>query len=118
MQPRAMLRTHNVDRIIHAAAIVSIAPALQMATTAVRVNVEGSINVFEAARILGIRRVIHISSEEVHRGGIDMPRKGALNSGRPSAVFRYNPRYDLRAGLDAYIRDKRQALARERHRGV
>ena len=51
-------------------------------------------------------------------GGIDMPRKGALNSARAAAVFGYSPRYDLRAGLEVYIRDKRQALARERrHEG-
>jgi UDP-glucose 4-epimerase len=62
----AAARSHDVDRIIHAAAIVGIAPAVQMATTVVRVNVEGSINVFEAARILGVRRVIHMSSEEVY----------------------------------------------------
>ena len=37
-----------------------------------------------------------------HPGGIDMPRKGALNSARAAAVFGYNPRYDLRAGLEAY----------------
>jgi nucleoside-diphosphate-sugar epimerase len=60
------VRSHSVDRIIHAAAIVGIAPAVQMATTVVRVNVEGSINVFEAARILDVRRVIHVSSEEVY----------------------------------------------------
>ena len=47
-----------------------------------------------------------------------MPRKGALNSARAAAVFGYNPRYDLRTGLEVYVRDKRQALARERHRGV
>ena len=257
----AAVRTHNVDSIMHAAAIVGIAPALQMATTVIRVNVEGSINVFEAARIHGIRRVIHISSEEVygryatpvvdedspafppttygatklatehfgrawrqmyglevinlrigwiyglrlprarvpkilvdavvrgealhlaeggdsrmdhtyvddivtgtlaaldhrehpfdtynlatgtapsvhemiailreiapgarvsagggeikHPGGIDMPRKGALNSARAAAVFGYSPRYDLRAGLDAYIRDKRRAFDQEGRR--
>ena len=53
-----------------------------------------------------------------HPGGIDMPRKGALNSARAAAIFGYSPRYDLRAGLEVYIRDKRQALARERrHEG-
>jgi nucleoside-diphosphate-sugar epimerase len=62
----AAVRLHGIDRIIHAAAIVGIAPAVQMATTVVRVNVEGSINVFEAARILGVRRVIHMSSEETY----------------------------------------------------
>jgi nucleoside-diphosphate-sugar epimerase len=246
------VRSHNVDRIIHAAAIVGIAPAVQMATTVVRVNVEGSVNVLEAARILGVRRVIHVSSEEVygryatpkvdedsptfpptvygatklatehfgrawrtmygldvinlrigwvyglrlprarvpkilvdaavngeslhlleggdsrmdhvyiddivegtlaaldhpdhpfdtyniatgaarsvqemiellleivpgarisagpgeirHPGGIDMPRKGALDSSRASKVFGYRPRYDLRSGLEAYVRDTR-----------
>jgi UDP-glucose 4-epimerase len=62
----AAVRWHGVDRIIHAAAIVGIAPAMRMATTVVRVNVEGSINVFEAARIMGVRRVIHMSSEETY----------------------------------------------------
>lgn len=250
----AAMRAHNIDRIIHAAAIVGIAPAIQMATTVVRVNVEGSINVFEGARILGAERVVHISSEEVygpyaaatvseesptlpptvygasklatehfgrawrtmygldvinlrigwiyglrlprarvpkilvdavvhgevlhlteggdsrmdhtyvddivdgslaaldhsehpfdtynlatgsapsvhemiavlrdivpgarisagggeikHPGGIDMPRKGALDISRASKVFGYRPRYDLRAGLEAYVRDKRRS---------
>ena len=52
-----------------------------------------------------------------HPGGIDMPRKGALNSARAAAVFGYNPRYDLRTGLEVDVRHKRQALARERRRG-
>lgn len=249
----AAARAHGVDHIIHTAAIVGIAPAVQMATTVVRVNVQGSINVFEAARILGVARVVHMSSEEVygryaaatvaedgptfpptvygasklatehfgrawrtmhgldvinlrigwtyglrlprarvprilvdaavagvalhlpeggdsrmdhtyiddivdgtlaaldeprhpydtynlatgiapsvheliavlrdivpgarisagdgeikHPGGIDMPRKGALDISRASQVFGYRPRYDLRAGLDAYVREKRR----------
>jgi UDP-glucose 4-epimerase len=255
----AAVRSHGVDRIIHAAAIVGIAPAVQMATTVVRVNVEGSINVFEAARILGVRRVIHISSEETygryatptvdesspafpltvygasklatehfgrawramyglevinlrigwiyglrlprarvpkilvdaavhgealhlseggdsrmdhtyvddivdgtlaaldhrdhpfdtynlatgtapsvhemiailreivpdarisagggeikHPGGIDMSRKGALDISRAAKVFGFRPRYDLRAGLEAYIRDRRRLIERQR----
>jgi len=255
----AAVRSHEVDRIIHAAAIVGIAPAVRMATTVVRVNVEGSVNVFEAARILGVRRVIHVSSEEVygryatptvdedsptfpptaygatklatehfgrawrtmyglevinlrigwvyglrlprarvpkilvdaavngetlhlseggdsrmdhvyiddivegtlaaldhpehpfdtyniatgtarsvqemiallreivpgvrisagpgaikHPGGIEMPRKGALDSSRAAKVFGYRPRYDLRAGLQAFVRDKQRLRDGER----
>lgn len=255
----ATVRAYDVDRIIHAAAIVGIAPSVQMATTVVRVNVEGSINVFEAARILGVRRVVHISSEEVygcyatstvtedsptlpptpygasklatehfgrswrtmhgldvinlrvgwvyglrlprarvpkilvdaavngaelhlpkggdsrmdhtyvedivdgilaaldhgahpydtynlatgtapsvremiatlrdivpgarisagdgaikHTGGIDMPRKGALDISRAAHVFGYRPRYDLRAGLAAYVSGKRREVERQR----
>jgi nucleoside-diphosphate-sugar epimerase len=62
----AAVHANDVERIIHAAAIVGVAPSIEMATTVVRVNVEGSINVFEAARIHGVRRVIHMSSEEVY----------------------------------------------------
>lgn len=248
----AAMKKHNIDAVIHAAAIVGPAPSQQMSTTVIRVNLEGSINVFEGARILGIKRVIHISSEEVygryaqpivteesptfppmpygatklatehfgrcwntmyglevinlriawiygarlprqripkifvdaavngevfhlpegadsrvdhtyvddivagtlaaldhrehpyetynlgtghswsvsemveilkeivpgakisvgpgelkHPGGIDMPRKGALDSSRAAKVFGYEPAYDLRAGLQAYVRDAR-----------
>ena len=62
----AAVRKYDIHRIIHAAAIVGIAPSAEMATTVIRVNVEGSINVFEAARIHGVSRVIHMSSEEVY----------------------------------------------------
>lgn len=62
----AAMKKHDVDGIIHAAAIVGLAPSLQMSTTVVRVNLNGSINVFEAARVLGVRRVVHMSSEEVY----------------------------------------------------
>jgi nucleoside-diphosphate-sugar epimerase len=60
------MKKDNIDGVIHAAAIVGPAPSRQMSTTVVRVNLVGSINVFEAARILGISRVVHMSSEEVY----------------------------------------------------
>ena len=62
----AAMKKHEVEGIIHAAAIVGLAPSLLMSTTVVRVNLNGSINVFEAARILGVKRVVHMSSEEVY----------------------------------------------------
>ena len=39
-----------------------------------------------------------------HPGGIDMPRKGALDIARAAKVFGFRPRYDLRAGFEAYVR--------------
>src|SRR5665213_2297482 len=62
----AAVKAHAVDSIIHTAAIFGIAPSVQMAGTVIRVNIDGSINVFEAARILGVRRVVNMSSEEVY----------------------------------------------------
>jgi nucleoside-diphosphate-sugar epimerase len=41
--------------------------------------------------------------EITHPGGYAMPRKGALNSQRATNVFGYRPRFDLHAGLSAYL---------------
>ncbi len=62
-----LLRTiqeNNVEKIIHEAALltpeVKVNPSL-----AVRVNIEGTINVFEAARILGLKKVVWASTISV-----------------------------------------------------
>src|SRR6266550_3808002 len=49
-----------------------------------------------------------------HPGGIDMPRKGALDISRAAKVFGFRPRYDLRAGLEAYVRGERRLIERRR----
>jgi len=54
------------DAIIHGAAIVGIKPSVESPRNVLAVNVGGSLNVFEAMRIFGVRRVIHLSSEEVY----------------------------------------------------
>lgn len=54
------------DAIIHAAARVGIKPSVESPRNVFAVNVGGSINVFEAMRIFDVRRVIHLSSEEVY----------------------------------------------------
>lgn len=60
------MKEHRPDAVIHCAAIVSVLASLASPRNAVRVNVEGAINVFESMRLLGVRRVIHISSEETY----------------------------------------------------
>lgn len=62
---RAM-RDGKPDAVIHCAAIVSVLSSVDSPREIVRVNVEGSINVFEAMREAGVRRCIHISSEEAY----------------------------------------------------
>lgn len=54
------------DAVIHAAAIVGVVNSLGSPLSVMRVNVEGSLNVFEAMRLAGTRRVLHISSEETY----------------------------------------------------
>lgn len=62
---RAMLAA-KPDAVIHAAAIVGVVNSLSSPAAVMRVNVEGSLNVFEAMRLAGTRRVFHISSEETY----------------------------------------------------
>jgi UDP-glucose 4-epimerase len=60
------IQAHQPDVVIHCAAIVGVLSTLGSPINVVRVNVEGSLNVFEAMRLGGIRRCIHISSEEAY----------------------------------------------------
>jgi len=58
--------THKPEAVIHCAAIVGVLSSIGSPITMVRVNVEGSINVFEAMRVGNVKRCIHISSEEAY----------------------------------------------------
>ncbi|MFG1238428.1 NAD(P)-dependent oxidoreductase [Xanthobacter autotrophicus DSM 597] len=61
-----LFETYRPDAVIHAAAIVGVVQAADIPIKAQRVNVEGSINLFEAMRLGGVKRVIHISTEETY----------------------------------------------------
>jgi nucleoside-diphosphate-sugar epimerase len=51
-----------------------------------RVNVEGSLNLFEAMRLSGVRRVVHISSEEVY-GPFEAPLIDEEHPCRPLMAY-------------------------------
>ncbi len=61
-----LIRQHRVQRIIHAAAIVSTLPSLSAPSYVTRVNIEGTLNVLEAMRLFDVERAVHISSEEIY----------------------------------------------------
>jgi nucleoside-diphosphate-sugar epimerase len=60
------VKAHRPDAVVHGAAIVGVLSSLGSPINVIRVNVEGSLNVFEAMRLGGVRRCIHISSEEAY----------------------------------------------------
>lgn len=60
------LAEHRPDQVVHCAAIVGVPASVGAPIATMRVNVEGALNLFEAMRLAGIRRVVHISSEEVY----------------------------------------------------
>jgi UDP-glucose 4-epimerase len=73
---------HKPDAVIHCAAIVGVLQSIGSPINLVRINVEGSINVFEAMRIGDIKRCIHISSEEAY---------GAFQADRIDETHPLNP---------------------------
>src|SRR5688572_20162288 len=58
----AAVAAHRPAAIVHAAAIGNPAAVQHKPLLALRVNVEGSLNVLEAARVQGVRRVVLFSS--------------------------------------------------------
>lgn len=61
-----LMNEHRPDAVIHAAAIVGVIQCADIPVKANRVNVEGSINLFEAMRLSGVKRIVHVSTEETY----------------------------------------------------
>lgn len=62
------IKGHGVDRIVHLAYLL-ITESRENPTRALRVNCEGTNNAFEAARLMGMRRVVWASSAAVYGPG-------------------------------------------------
>lgn len=61
-----IIRRYEIDSIIHLAALVSVEEAARNPGEAVRVNVNGTHNVLEAARRHGLERIVYASSAAVY----------------------------------------------------
>lgn len=61
-----VFRKHAPQSVVHAAAIVGVVSAADVPIKAMRVNVEGSVNLFEAMRFHDVKRVVHVSTEETY----------------------------------------------------
>ncbi|MCZ6878895.1 MAG: NAD(P)-dependent oxidoreductase [Acidobacteria bacterium] len=68
----SILETHQIDRVVHSAAILA-RTCQENPTLAVNVNVVGSLNVLEAARRLGLARVVMASSIAVYGNATSDP---------------------------------------------
>lgn len=64
------LRRHDVGRIIHTAAMSHPDLSIELPITTFTANVDGTVHVFEAARMAGVRRIVNFSSETAY-GHID-----------------------------------------------
>lgn len=61
-----LLKDGRPDRIVHCAAIVGVPASVGAPTATFRVNIDGAINLLEAMRLFGVRRMVNISSEEIY----------------------------------------------------
>lgn len=73
------MKAHDVDRVVHLAYLAGGEIGLGRAVPYVRVQCLGTTNVFEAARIHGITRVVNASSVAVY----GPPRPGSLDEDAP-----------------------------------
>lgn len=81
-----VLERHQVDTIIHFAAESHVDRSISDASVFVRTNVLGTHVLLEAARIQGIRRFIHVSTDEVY-GSIPVGSFTETDSLNPSSPY-------------------------------
>ena len=63
----------GVDVVFHLAALIGIPYSYDAPLSYVRTNVEGSVNVFQAALEAGVGRVVHTSTSEVYGTAVRVP---------------------------------------------
>jgi len=68
---RRIVRDHEI--VFHLGALIAIPQSYTTPHSYVETNVVGTLNVLEAAREFGVRRVIHTSTSEVYGTAITMP---------------------------------------------
>jgi dTDP-glucose 4,6-dehydratase len=57
---------HGCDAVLHLAALIAIPFSYHSPDTYVDTNVKGTLNILQAARELGVRKVVHTSTSEVY----------------------------------------------------
>jgi len=72
-----VMRRHRVRRVLHTAAALSLS-IRQEPTLASDVNVQGTVNVLEAARVLAVERVVCASSTTVYYPIFHRPQHGLI----------------------------------------
>ncbi|NKJ51175.1 epimerase [Burkholderia sp. SG-MS1] len=81
-----LMHDHRPDAVIHAAAIVGVIQCADIPIKANRVNVEGSVNLFEAMRLAGVKRIVHVSTEETY-GDFTAPSIDEDHPQKPVSVY-------------------------------
>ena len=78
----ALLQTRRPRAIVHCAAIVGVPASVEAPFRTFQVNVEGSLNLMEGMRLFGIKRMLHLSSEETY-GPFQAPQAAESHPQQP-----------------------------------
>lgn len=78
--------TRGVDIICHQAALGSVPRSISNPLNTNQTNVSGTLNVFEAARIMGVNKVVFASSSSVY-GDVKSTQKTENNLGEPLSPY-------------------------------
>jgi len=62
----ARAATHGCEAVLHLAALIGIPYSYHSPDSYVEVNIKGTLNVLQAARELGVKRLVHTSTSEVY----------------------------------------------------
>lgn len=77
---------NGVEIVFHEAALGSVPRSMKDPATTFAVNVQGTINVFAAAREAGVRRVVYASSSSVYGDSERLPKREG-EEGRPLSPY-------------------------------
>ena len=84
-----VVREHQADAIVHTAGLIGNRVE-EEPYTGLQINLQGTINVLETARVLGLRRVVFASTEGVYDRAYAMDPEQRLPE---TAPYGYNPLY-------------------------
>ena len=66
--------TKSVDYILHQAALPSVPRSIDNPLTTTEVNVNGTLNILEAARFNNVQRIVYASSSSIYGDSLGMPQ--------------------------------------------
>ncbi len=78
--------THGVDIILHQAALGSVPRSVQFPLATHTNNATGTLNILDAARLNGVKRVVYASSSSVYGDAPELPKKED-NTGLPLSPY-------------------------------